>query len=99
MDEHEKDCAFVVGNVPNTACTCGFLDRDATRNFEERNAVIHADHLTEMKRRRAPWATCPDSRGNALDAQMVPTATLDAAIAELHYWRQMAESIKTRGAA
>ena len=98
-DRHSDDCICVVQNVPNTSCQCGFLDRDSRRNFEAKHAIVHEDHLTELKRRRALWASCPPSRGVSLDAATVPMATLEAAISELHAWRANAARIKTRGTA
>ena len=98
-DRHSADCIFVTHDVPNTSCQCGFLSREGTRNFEERHAIVHDDCLTELKRRRALWASCPDSRGMPLDAATVPMTTLEAAIAELHAWRASAARIKTKGTA
>jgi hypothetical protein len=51
--------------------------------FEERHAQIDTDPLKELIRRRQSWASAPDSRGRALDAQIIPRSTLDAAIREL----------------
>lgn len=99
MDQHATDCLFVREMVSSTSCSCGFIERDAKRNFEEKHAIIHDDALTELKRRRSIWASCPDSRGDPLHAQIIPERTLDAAISELHEWRDMAKQIKTRGSA
>src|ERR1700754_2654719 len=96
MDTHTTQCRFVKANVDNTACSCGFLDRDSKRTFEQRHAIVHHDPLVELKRRMAPWAVCPQLRGQPLDAQIVPVETLDAAIAELHMWRKLAETSKPR---
>jgi hypothetical protein len=54
-------------------------------NFQERHALIEEDTLAELKRRAQIWATAPDHNGNSLipDAQIVPLATLHAAIAEI----------------
>lgn len=73
-----------------------FLDRDSKRTFEQRHAIVHHDPLVELKRRMAPWAVCPQLRGQPLDAQIVPIETLDAAIAELHMWRKLAQTTKPR---
>ena len=78
-------------------CQCGFIDRDRKRTFEEKNAIVHEDHLTELKRRRSLWASAPDSRGKSLNAQMIPFSTLEAAIAELHAWRDGNAKIKVAG--
>lgn len=58
--------------------------------FEERHAQVDRDPVKELMRRQEMWAMAPDSRGQGLDAQIVPAATLKAAIAELIDWRMKA---------
>jgi len=97
MDQHAATCPCVTHNFSAMSCRCGFLERDSARNFEEKHAIVHDDHLTELKRRRSLWAAAPDSRGEPLNAQMIPLSTLDAAIAELHAWRDGNAKIKVAG--
>lgn len=53
--------------------------------FHASHEQIDADPLKELIRRRQLWASCPDSDGGALkpEAQIVPLATVHAAIGEL----------------
>lgn len=54
-------------------------------NFAERHAHIEPDPFNELNRRTALWASCPDANGEALKpaAQIVPRATIDAALVEI----------------
>jgi hypothetical protein len=56
--------------------------------FEERHAQIDSDPLAELVRRQEMWAMAPDSRGNSLDAAIVPMGTIRAAARELIAHRQ-----------
>lgn len=100
MDHHADYCIFVKDIAADTTlCSCGFRDRDSERKFADKHAIVHQDHLVEMKRRRTLWATCPNSNGHSLDpdAQIVPLQTLLAAITEIQAWREAAAKIKTKG--
>ena len=65
--------------------------------FEARHAQVDPDPVVELERRTQPWASCPNSRGFALEphAQIVPLATIQSALAELKEWRKIGEAVKT----
>lgn len=62
------------------------------KKFADLHAEIEADAVRELMRRRQMWASCPSDDGHALkpDAQIVPLATINAAITELIEWRRKA---------
>lgn len=71
-------------------------------NFEERHAQVDEDPLVELRRRLQPWASAPDSRGQSLNAQIVPIVTIVRAIQGLELLQHMADAFmkaKTKGSA
>ncbi len=56
--------------------------------FAERHAQVDADPLRELMRRRQMWAMAGE---DAPDGQIVPLATIDAAIQEILSWRLKAK--------
>jgi hypothetical protein len=68
--------------------------------FEEKHAERDEDPLNELRRRLQPWASAPDSRGESLDACIVPRQTVQDAITLLEMQREMmdlANRAMTRG--
>jgi len=70
--------------------------------FEERHAQVDEDPLIELRRRLQQWASAPDSRGQSLNAQIVPIETIVRAIQGLELLQQMTDTFmkaKTKGSA
>jgi autonomous glycyl radical cofactor GrcA len=68
--------------------------------FEERHAQVDPDPLIELRRRLLPWASAPDSRGEALNACIVPRQTVEDAVKLLEQWYEMCrimQAAKTKG--
>lgn len=55
--------------------------------FEEHHAIVSPDPAAELRRRLEHWASAPDSRGQPLDACIVPRRTVEAAIKALEQRR------------
>ena len=70
--------------------------------FEERHAQVDGDPLVELRRRLQSWASAPPSRGQPLNAAIVPIQTIRDAIALLESHREIIktfERAKTKGSA
>lgn len=68
--------------------------------FEEKHAQVDEDPAVELRRRLEPWAAAPDSRGQSLDAAIVPIETIVRAIQGLELLQQMTDAFmkaKTKG--
>lgn len=66
--------------------------------FEDRHAQIDGDPLVELQRRMELWAAAPDSRGMPLQAAIVPTQTIAAAISELKMLREDVRVLRSANA-
>lgn len=64
--------------------------------FETRHAQVDPDPVVELERRLQLWASAPDSRGQSLDAQIVPVQTIMSALAELKEWRKVGAAIAAK---
>lgn len=55
-------------------------EQNVSDTFEQRHAETLENPLAEMRRRLQLWASAPDSRGQPLDAVIVPRKTVEDAL-------------------